>query len=106
MRRWRLRRINPFSQRRRPPLLICQWEHLEPTVYPGSSAPLGSNTPHSGTEAETPQSGQLVAPTAAVVSPPLEPTVPVQRKARRFSRTIAALLIGLVVVIIAGGSPG
>src|SRR5205823_5213718 len=48
----------------------------------------------------------LVAPTAAVVSPPLEPTRPVQRKARRVSRTMAGILIGLVVVIITGGVLG
>ena len=48
----------------------------------------------------------MVAPTATVVSPPLEPTVPVQRKTRRLSRSSTALLIGLVVVIIAGGVLG
>jgi len=75
---------------------------LEPTVYPGSSAPHGLDTPSS----ESLQSGQLLAPTAAVVSPPLGPTMPVQRKARRIPRMSAALLIGLVVVIIAGGLLG
>ena len=70
---------------------------LEPTVYPGSSPPHGLDTPQSGATSETPQSGQLVAPTAAVVSPPLEPTMPVKQKARRLSRMSAALLIGLVV---------
>jgi len=79
---------------------------LEPTVYPSSSAPNGHDTPQSGTASETPQQGQVVAPTAAVVSPPLEPTMPVQRKARRIPRVSAALLIGLVVVIIAGGVLG
>jgi ABC-type transport system substrate-binding protein/serine/threonine protein kinase len=74
---------------------------LEPTVYPGSTAPHGLDTPSS----ETPQQGQLLAPTAAVVSP-IEPTMPVQRKARRLPRKSAALLIGLVVVIIAGGVLG
>ena len=81
-------------------------EALEPTVYPDSPAPNGLDTPQRGTASETPQGGQLVAPTAAVVSPPLEPPMPVQRKARRISRMSAALLIGLVVVIIAGGVLG
>jgi ABC-type transport system substrate-binding protein/tRNA A-37 threonylcarbamoyl transferase component Bud32 len=70
---------------------------LEPTVYPDSAPPPGLDTP----PAETPQSGQVLAPTAAVVSPPLEPTMPVQRKARRLPRTRATLLIGLLVVVIA-----
>jgi ABC-type transport system substrate-binding protein/serine/threonine protein kinase len=75
---------------------------LEPTVYPDSAPPPGLDTPPS----ETPQSGQVLAPTAAVVSPPLEPTMPVQQKARRLPRTRAALLIGLLVVVIAGGVLG
>jgi len=79
---------------------------LEPTVYPDSAAPHSLATPQSGATSDTPQSGQVLAPTAAVVSPPLEPTRPVQRKGRRLSRTSAALLIGLVVVIIAGGVLG
>jgi peptide/nickel transport system substrate-binding protein len=70
---------------------------LEPTVYPDSSAQNGLDTP---------QKGQIVAPTTAVVSPPLAPARPVKRKARRLPRTSAALLIGLVVVIIAGGILG
>jgi peptide/nickel transport system substrate-binding protein len=77
---------------------------LEPTVYPGSSSPNGHDTPQSGTVAETPQRGQFVAPTAAVVPAPLEPPMPVQQKARHLPRTSAALLIGLV--IIAGGILG
>src|SRR5437588_1405808 len=81
-------------------------EALEPTVYPDSPAPNGLDTPQRGTASETPQQGQVVAPSAAVVSPPLEPPMPVQRKARRISRMSAALLIGLVVVIIAGGVLG
>src|SRR6266700_1187947 len=81
-------------------------EALEPTVYPGSAEPNGRDTPQSGATSETPPQGQVVAPTAAVVSPPLEPTMPVQRKARRIPRMSAALLIGLVVVIIAGGVLG
>src|SRR5205814_7490988 len=68
-------------------------EALEPTVYPGSAEPKGHDTPQRGTASETPQGGQLVAPSAAVVSPPLEPPMPVQRKARRISRISAALLI-------------
>jgi serine/threonine protein kinase len=81
-------------------------EALEPTVYPGSAAPHGRDTPQRGVAAETPQREQVVAPTAAVVSLPLEPTMPVHPKARRVSRTMAGLLIGLVVVIIAGGILG
>ena len=106
MRRWRLRRVNPFSQRRRPHLPICQWEHSSRRCTQTPLTPNGLDTPQSGAAAETPQQGQVVAPTAAVVSPPLEPTMPVQRKARRISRISAALLIGLVVVIIAGGVLG
>ncbi len=74
---------------------------LEQTVYPVFAAPHGLDTPSS----ETPKHGQLLAPTAAVVSP-IEPTTAVQRKARRLPRKSAALLIGLVVVIIAGGFLG
>jgi peptide/nickel transport system substrate-binding protein len=77
--------------------------NLEPTVYP---APHGRDTPERGVEAETPQQGQVVAPTAAVVSPPLEPTMPVKQKARHLPRRSAALLIGLVIVIIAAGVLG
>jgi ABC-type transport system substrate-binding protein/serine/threonine protein kinase len=75
---------------------------LEPTIYPDASTPNGLRTPPS----DTPQQGQLLAPTAAVVSPPLEPTMPVQRKTRRLSRKSAALLIGLVVLIIVGSVLG
>src|SRR5260221_4590515 len=70
---------------------------LEPTVYPGTSAPNGRDTP---------QHGQGVAPTAAVVPAPLEPMMPVQRKARRVPRTMAGLLIGLAVLVVAGGVLG
>src|SRR5205823_3227478 len=38
--------------------------------------------------------------------PPLEPTMPVKQKARRVSRTRAALLIGLAVLVVAGGILG
>jgi peptide/nickel transport system substrate-binding protein len=75
---------------------------LEQTVYPGSATPHGLDTPPS----KTPQSGQLLAPTAAVVHPPLEPTMPVHRKARRIPRTTAALLIGLAILVVAGGILG
>src|SRR5205807_1048102 len=71
-----------------------------------SSAPNGLDTPQSGSRAETPQRGQLVAPMAAAVPTPLEPTMPVQPKARRLPRISAALLIGLVVLVIAGGVLG
>ncbi len=81
-------------------------EALEPTIYPGYSTPHGHNTPQNGTASEMPQQGQLVASTAAIVSPPLEPTMPVKQKGRRLSRRSAALLIGLVVVIIVGGVLG
>jgi len=79
---------------------------LEPTMYPDSSAPNGLDTPQSGSRAQTPQRGQLVAPRAAVVSSPLAPTMPVQQKPKRLLRIRAALLMGLVVVIIAGGTVG
>src|SRR5438034_1005371 len=79
---------------------------LEPTIYPGSSLPHGLDTPQSGATSKMPQPGHLVVPTVSVVSPPLEPTVPVKQKARRLSRVSTALLIGLVVVIIAGGVLG
>jgi serine/threonine protein kinase len=75
---------------------------LESTVYPGSSAPRGLETPPSEKQLQ----GPLLAPTAAVVSPPLEPTMPVQRKSRRFPRTTATLLIGLAVLVVAGGILG
>jgi ABC-type transport system substrate-binding protein/serine/threonine protein kinase len=79
---------------------------LEPTVYPGSSAPRGLETPPSSVVPGTPQHGQVLAPTAAVVSPPLEPTMPVQRKSRRLQRTTTTLLIGLAVLVVAGGMLG
>jgi peptide/nickel transport system substrate-binding protein len=79
---------------------------FEPTIYPDASTPHGLDTPQSGTESETPQSGQSLEPTAAVVLPPLEPTLPVKQKARRLSRTRAALLIGLTVLVVAGGILG
>jgi ABC-type transport system substrate-binding protein/serine/threonine protein kinase len=78
---------------------------LESTVYPGSP-PRVPETPQSGVVPETPQSGQMLAPTASVVSPPLEPTMPVKRKARRVSRTMAGVFIGLAVLVVAGGILG
>jgi len=85
---------------------------LEPTVYPGSSAPHGLDTPQSGAMAETPQPGHSIAPTApatpapTVLPSPLEPTLPVQRKTRRLSRSGTALLIGLMIVVVAAGVLG
>jgi peptide/nickel transport system substrate-binding protein len=79
---------------------------LEPTVYPGSAAPYGLDTPQRGVSSEPPQRGQFFAPTAAVASPPQEPTMPVQRKARRLPRSMAGLLIGLAVLVVAGGILG
>jgi peptide/nickel transport system substrate-binding protein len=76
---------------------------LETTIYPDSPVPQELDTLQKGAEAETPRRGQLVTPTVTVVSPPLEPTMPVKQKGRRLSRMSAALLIGLVVVIITGG---
>src|SRR6266567_4348397 len=46
---------------------------LEPTAYPATH---GLDTPQSGAVSDMPQRGQLVAPTAAVVPSPLEPTMP------------------------------
>ncbi len=79
---------------------------LEPTIYPDASTLHGLDTSQSGAVAETLQSGPLLAPTDAVASPPLEPTLPVKRKERRLSRMSTALLVGLVVVIITGGVLG
>jgi peptide/nickel transport system substrate-binding protein len=79
---------------------------FEPTVYPGSSAPHSLDTPQSQAAAETPLPGHSIAPTAAVLPAPLEPTLPVQQKARRLPRSSVAMLIGLVVVIVAAGVLG
>jgi peptide/nickel transport system substrate-binding protein len=81
---------------------------FEPTVYPApASTPPGElTTPQSQAVAETPLPGHFVAPTAAVMPSPLEPTMPVKQKPRRLPRTSAALLMGLVVVIIAAGILG
>ena len=80
-------------------------ESLEPTMFAGSSSPNNLATPQSQAT-EIPLPGQVVVPTAAVLSHPLEPTMPVQRKARRLPKISAALLIGLVVVVIAAGALG
>jgi ABC-type transport system substrate-binding protein/serine/threonine protein kinase len=79
---------------------------LEPTVYPGSSDSNGRDTLQNGPVSKTPKLGQVVAPTAAVVPSPLEPTFPIKRKARRLPRISAALLIGLVILVVAGGVLG
>src|SRR5713101_4686756 len=97
---------HPVLPTETPPSADLPVGALEPTVYPGSPAPNGLDTPQSGSVAEMPKPGQSVAPTAAAVPSPLEPTMPVQQKARRLPRINAALLIGLVVVIIAGGVLG
>ncbi len=68
---------------------------LEPTIYPEVSTPHSADTPPS----DRPKPGSLLAP-------PLEATIPVTSKDRRLSRRSAALLIGLVAVIIAGGVLG
>jgi ABC-type transport system substrate-binding protein/serine/threonine protein kinase len=78
---------------------------FEPTVYPEASTPHDLATSQSGTGSETPQSGQVLAPTAAVVSPPLEPIISVQRGARRLQRTTTLLII-LAVLVVAGGVLG
>ena len=79
---------------------------LEPTLYPGSSTPAGLDTPQSGAVAETPQQGYLVAPTAAVVPAPLEPTLPIRPRATRLPGRTAILLITLVVLVVAAGLLG
>ncbi len=83
-------------------------EPITPTeaTTPAEQPPGDLTTPQSRVEGETPLPGQVVVPTAAVVPSPLEPTMPVQQRARRLPRTTTALLIGLVVVIIAGGVLG
>jgi peptide/nickel transport system substrate-binding protein len=79
---------------------------LEPTVFPGSTPPSDLATPSSQAVDGTPLSSHFVAPTAAVVPSPLEPTMPVQRKTRRLYGSTAGLLIVLVVVVIAAGVLG
>jgi ABC-type transport system substrate-binding protein/tRNA A-37 threonylcarbamoyl transferase component Bud32 len=64
------------------------------------------DTPQNGATSETPKLSQIVAPTAAVVSPPLEPTMPVRQLPGRVSRTLLGTLIGLAVLVVAGGILG
>ncbi|HJT56398.1 MAG TPA: ABC transporter substrate-binding protein [Ktedonobacteraceae bacterium] len=71
---------------------------FDPTIFPDSSSPAKIDTPQSRDVAQTPM--------AAALPHPLEPTTPVQRKTRRLSGRTAALLIGLLVVVIAGGVLG
>ena len=69
-------------------------------------------TPPSQAAGETPLPGQLVAPTAAatpalaVVPPPLKPTITIRQRIRHLPGVSAAILIGLVVIVIAGGILG
>jgi peptide/nickel transport system substrate-binding protein len=82
---------------------------LEPTVYPSPSTPNGLDTPQSGAVTEMEQ-GQPLEPTAAATpvqaSVPLLPTPPAVRQRRRVTRRTAALLIGLAVLVVAGGILG
>jgi peptide/nickel transport system substrate-binding protein len=70
-------------------------EALEPTVLPASSAPADLTTPPS-----------QAATTPAVLPSPLHPTIPIRQRIRRLSKISAAMLIGLVVVVIAAGVLG
>ena len=79
---------------------------FEPTVYPTSTPPKEPVTPQSQAAAETPLPGHVVAPMAAVVPVPLKPTMPVQQKARHLPGIRTTLLIGLVVLLVAGGLLG
>jgi hypothetical protein len=76
---------------------------LEPTTFPGSTLPQDLAAPQSQDEEGMPLPGHMVAPTAAVISSPLEPIMPVRQRIRRFSGSRAVMLIGLTVLIIAGG---
>ena len=78
---------------------------FEPTVFSGSTPPTDLATPSHQAANET-LPGQSVAPTAAVLPYPVGPTRPVQRKAGRLPRISAAMLIGLLGVVIAGGILG
>jgi len=70
-------------------------EALEPTVLPISSSPADLTTPPS-----------QAAATPVVLSSPFEPTLPIRQRIRRLPRISAGLLIGLVVVVLAGGVLG
>jgi ABC-type transport system substrate-binding protein/serine/threonine protein kinase len=78
---------------------------LEATT-PVEQLPGELTTPQSQAAAETSLPSQVVAPRAAVLPHPLEPTMPVQQKARRLPGRAAVLLIGLTVLVIAGGILG
>lgn len=78
---------------------------FDPTILPGSSPPAEIDTPPSQVAAQTPPRGQS-PPTATVLSSPLEPTMPVRRRTARFSGRSRVLLVGLVVLVIAGGILG
>ncbi len=79
-------------------------------TMPAEQLPGELTTPQSQAADETPLPGQFVAPTAAATPMPAEvpllpkPTIAVQR--RGISRIGAVLLIGLVVLVIAGGILG
>ncbi len=85
---------------------------LEPTVYPGAWPPGDLTTPASQAGDETPPPHQSLEPTvvatpsAAVLPSPLEPTMPIQRRARHLPRISAAMLMGLAVLVVAGGVLG
>jgi peptide/nickel transport system substrate-binding protein len=83
---------------------------LEPTVYPGFPSPHGLDTPQNGAVPETPQQSRPLEPTVAATPVPAEvpvlPTPPSARQHRRVTRRTAALLSGLVAVIVAGGVLG
>ena len=77
-------------------------EAITPTEQP----PGELITPQNQAEDETPLLGHFVAPTAAVLPTPLEPTVPVLPRTRHLSSSTAVLLIGLAVLVIAGAILG
>jgi peptide/nickel transport system substrate-binding protein len=79
---------------------------LEPTMFPGSPPSPDLDTPQSQAAAELPLLGQAIAPTVAVLPSPLEPTLPVHPKTRHLSGRTAVLLIGLAVLVVAGGILG
>jgi peptide/nickel transport system substrate-binding protein len=77
-------------------------EAITPTEQP----PGELITPQNQAEDETPLLGHFVAPTAAVLPTPLEPTVPILPRTRHLSSSTAVLLIGLAVLVIAGAILG
>jgi peptide/nickel transport system substrate-binding protein len=76
---------------------------------PAEQLPGELTTPQSQSSDPTPAPGQLVLPTAtaapspAVVPFPLQPTMPIRQRIRHLSGISAVILIGLVVVVVAGG---